>query len=1004
VLGIKLSYKILAFYQAETFKGQKIQIHPDGKRGTVLQDGIFVPVGVRDFPVGISRKELEKGCWFERQFGDIQVHVRGCGGAPLAREASYEQFPTLAQQFPQIQIGALDPFDLTLTPAYDFDENWNRDLAQNKETFVKQAIDNVGIPAFFTGLATWGPHPLIKGIGIAGGLAWACYQAIRTDSEIASLSSEIEELKSRPDIDEDLIFEKASKLTKKVIVMAQDQENEISDSPSTESEQTAMERMEDLASILIEADTDKREAVTEAARQSRDSLFQLSMVAAHTAVDLTAQIAAFSRKPKLAYKVSVVGGNTLKIFDAGDKLWKSSLSSVTTRSSNLSKILQVVPYVGDIASAILSIASLARSSGPSSEKIIITALTAHISTVREEMHERFDRSEQLLSAIHQNMLTGFAQLQTKVDIVDQHVITSYQAIDTAIRGAVEFHLADGIGNALNTPAVMRDQIIGFITRLQTWATTHAFNALITGADKSFSTPSQIVTELQNNEHNLESRIGYLAKLMGMTGRLPANPTAWAMAADAIMQIRSVKLSPESHSAIYLNAEGLEQFKNLLATGTQLRAFIKRIQLNRTFFERLFTDYRAAAETISRYSASNIQAALSGNDSNPELNAALEDLEKNYLLLNLALYFGFNASYMTDHLFRSLFIPDVFYGHRLIGRDDIRTMVQRTDVQQGHSGRVLSELSNKVTALNTMVFAKMEALPTDETTSEHRDDYGLVGFIMRKLCAFGQQYYSRRDGDEEWNTQVEDFWDPEMIGQRGPILQVAIQAPEVIDPAIYRTEPRKRAFSGEQGDVVPHITRIDGAGERVIGQWTIAQKAVPNTPTTATFMSHKGNNPDFAGPAPAGFIHREGWHVGNKHNTSKRSYIQIPAKTEFKVSQEGIDPQSIELSANFSGHRFTYKPLSFDIKGSVLAICLRSNPFEFTREKGEQTNHGYRCAKSIYTSQDRSRIIFWDLTTKTQINQIDFGTAKDYPTKIGFSGHDLYVEYNNGTTKKIWEFQ
>ena len=170
----------------------------------------------------------------------------------------------------------------------------------------------------------------------------------------------------------------------------------------------------------------------------------------------------------------------------------------------------------------------------------------------------------------------------------------------------------------------------------------------------------------------------------------------------------------------------------------------------------------------------------------------------------------------------------------------------------------------------------------------------------------------------------------------------------------------------------------------------------------SFHSHRGGARERTSQTFPGFFEKEAWHVGNKDNSILRRYIQFPKQFTLALKADGKPDRSISLSRPGPGGRsLSYDPVSFDIRGDKMVLCLRSLPTEFTVDdtRGQKQKHGYRCNRGIFRSNDSARIEIINLLTSATVRSLEF--TSNFPRRVEFAnGNEILVEYDSGKQSVI----
>jgi hypothetical protein len=977
----------------KTYDGIPVMILADAKgqiKGRIWQKKSWQDARVTGLPAKIdtdqatisrARKTLAEDCWYGLQFGDIDVRVRVRGGAPQDEGLpSFEAYEFLEQQagllqrgrwdivqqnmeakmrqdrrYPQPELRSLDQrpvlkawtpaeADFTFKPAAPSVTEYVAETLAPYKSEIIRALKHIGIPAALVVLGKCTGMAAI--VGAAGGIAYRAYKSYGSDAKFAdqqvkieAINQDIDALKDQAGQDEEM-YNKFKDLIPILLLQAQGIKLEAQDVRDITLSPGDLERT---FAHLKDA----------AAKTEVEEHFKLVMIAGQTAVDLSAQIIAF-KDPDLAHKISVVGTAALTVHSSVFTLKKLGASA---------GMLATVGPVGAMASALLTVGSLFLNSQQTPEQVIsrqIQALAEYVSDFRQEMHTRFDQTEKMLGILYQDSMRGFRQLTVAVTKLQSSVDSCYQAIDSGFRGSTETRLAHFIEMIRRRP-YDRQTFIGYVAELQTWASKTSKTPLLTGSGRPRDSITSIVRELDGQIW--ENRFGYLANLAQLITsdrRFEtdlANPIAWSRAADAYMEIRSKY--PDLNGVYDRDVAQLGYFKEMIQTGLQLREFIRSIQTNEILFEKVFERYTQSLTGLETVTYAELKTALDGDSRVKSKNILtyIQALDINYRFLQAFIYLGVHMSFNLDYSFRSLISPDVPYAYRLIGQSDIVALVRNITLRktsETHCRLILSQLPQKVERLKFMLLAKIAASREDQG-----EPYGLVEFMLDKLCAFGRDHYAQRRSDQRWNRAVALFYDEKTMGQAGRMhLTPLTEFPraEAPDPNIFRSAPT--IATG------PDASKVVFPGE--------LKRALAQNPITYEFKSIRVTQSYI----PAG---TQTICYANTSDTDTRIRLALGETAYHHASDEGKNTKEITIQT--SPARYTYQiinlntrqtfaldltdtPLTYEVQDNVLLLRHYQKPIHTTRRLNR--SRGYDIV-TTRTAKGHESYSLWHLESGERLN-------------------------------------
>ncbi|MFC1751764.1 hypothetical protein ACFL96_00010, partial [Thermoproteota archaeon] len=737
----------------------KGKIEEQGRsRDALLIKGLPNTIEVTDKSVVSKwRQLLENGFYFLITGDVIQCCPRLRGGNPLP-EYPYSAYPDLESETRDTQIGRPVflgqrrqpirfgnqaqglPFQIgpVNTSFQTFLQRSNTHIDACQMTDQQwNIVREFGVQGFFSALTTFGPHPAIKVIGILGTIAWRVYSSSRNDERAQGLEREIEQLRGNFDNNQGQILDRLKLLTKHLLERSNGLNLTADDIArirrgEEELPQNQLESLDRILEALQAADAAQRGADTQARRQMANEQCELVTTAAQSVVNLSVQIAAFSNHPQQAQKMQVVGNGMIDVFQGVQKL--RTISS-TTGFQSAGALLSAVPYVGTIAQAVLSIASLTRRRGQAPEQVILnhlTRLTELVSTSREEMHLRFDQMEKMLSSFYFHTINRFDRLDTRLIELQAQTQRIIDLIDTNFRDHMNFHLTNAIEQARVTPAAQPQRIIEHNTNLVVWARTHSRNSRLTLSDDTDLSEAHSCEIL--SDRPIENCVGYLSNMTARYGSVcadPINPFVWARAVETYMAVRARRLPAAEDGRVYTSDEQLGFLIDILRLGLQFRDYIKSVQINLALFDCLIEDYKTCMQTMKGANGQDLIQALRSNANATILEQAVMIFDARFHQLRALTELAFNASYRSDFYFRSLIHPDVDYSCRLLSKQDLLGIAS-----EGERHNALTLLQKIISEYQRIIRLKSHAI--EQGTAN--DAYALAEFMIDKICAFGREKY------------------------------------------------------------------------------------------------------------------------------------------------------------------------------------------------------------------------------------------------------------------------
>lgn len=452
--------------------------------------------------------------------------------------------------------------------------------------------------------------------------------------------------------------------------------------------------------------------------RSKENLDGLKLQSYQNIANLMADIYA-KQDPVNAEKFRVLASGMVEI---------ASHVSTFRKYKDLGSLVVNMGSIAGIASVVLNVVGKLLSDAKDPSDVLseqIRNLAQMTSQIREEMHERFERVENIMDRHHIETLEEFSKLKNigyKILDVCQEIKRKNDLVfKVAVNGFRDQQWSkfeDNEGNArsfINVPIVTK-----YAEWLGIWcgrSDTLSCNAAVTGRqDKVARDPSSVVQFL--TDEKLENVINYLAGYFNFPNTNYANAQMWYKSVINYVYTRRYILENKPQFETSLEEGHRIDFLRLFFKGEQLKKQVMDIQ-NLFATERPGNTIRKQLDAYSK----SIKAVQAWGPTELEKRIRLNDpllteLEANYLLLKFLIQFSFNSSYQLDPYFSS-FLND----GGLTDRENLTLFSNRLASAKDEKNFVYQEFFHRQSTIfktfETILIAKAKAIQENRSSDNLR---------------------------------------------------------------------------------------------------------------------------------------------------------------------------------------------------------------------------------------------------------------------------------------------
>lgn len=274
----------------------------------------------------------------------------------------------------------------------------------------------------------------------------------------------------------------------------------------------------------------------------------------------------------------------------------------------------------------------------------------------------------------------------------------------------------------------------YLNEFLTCAVMTSKRAYLTGAAKNRN--NDIVEVLANAE--IEDKLAYIDNYLFKHFGMPpttdlANATIWTQATEAYLRTRSYWA--EKYEDEFDDPK--QPIIQLLATGSQIESFVRKLQSNPRIFVTLIENYKNAVVKLSELPLAELQKIVNNNFTDEPL---LNEFESNFMMIHCLSQWAFNTSYITDEVFYAFLNRNTVHPHRLLDKTLLKALINNLngiDAKCDYQRQQLFLQSiESITIFAEIIRKKLLAIKEGNSDDPHV----MVRFMINKLKAFGREYF------------------------------------------------------------------------------------------------------------------------------------------------------------------------------------------------------------------------------------------------------------------------